>query len=234
MKKMLICLLLLALASAASACAADGTAHLDTGSAEVANTTVSPEATAAGTADVTDAATDVQTEEDEATKAPETDAETPNVTTEAPVTADTPTPDPEPEAALLKWEDNNGDQKYYEITENEDGTVSVAYTKQPLSECADTWNLSFVNMKADISGIYTGQTTFTIKVKGPAGEMILVKPFDDQQFEKEIVFTGEAQEVSFSLEQVPAGASMNIIIFGAGGTPDVSGEFTIISANFAD
>lgn len=140
------------------------------------------------------------------------------------------------EIGNLAWVDNN-DTVRYEITENEDGTLSVSFTKEPASESVGRYGYegaSWANMKADISEVYTGQSTFVITVKGTAGQTLLVKPFDDAAFQQSITFNGEEQTLEIDISSAGSDANMSIILFGCGGDPDVSGEFTILASGFAD
>ncbi len=203
-----------------------------------ANTT--PEAPVTTTAAIVGVTT---TEDPNGTKAPETDGNTPVVTDDGDTTPDpdatTNLPDePEtpdvPEHTALEWYDNNEGlgKQYYNITVNADGTVHVAYTKQTAEEAESSWGYSWVNMAADISEAYTGQTKLVLKVQGTAGKTILVKPFDNQTFEQTVAFDGSEQTVTIALNNVPVDAARSIIIFGEGGAVDTSGEFTIIDAYF--
>ncbi|MBQ8287543.1 MAG: hypothetical protein IJX76_02085 [Clostridia bacterium] len=157
--------------------------------------------------------------------------ETPEVTTTEKVEPETPEV---PEKTALTWYDNNEGlgKQYYDITVNADGSVHVAYTKQTAAEAESSWGYSWANMAADVSEVYTDQTKLVLKVQGTAGKTILVKPFDNQTFEKTVTFDGSVQTVTITLNNVPGDAPRSIIIFGDGGAVDTSGSFTILDAYF--
>lgn len=208
MKKVLIALLTLTLAMTAVACGSDD--------ADAANTTENTAATTAAPAT--------------------TAAQTTAATTEEPE-VDTPAPEIEFTVYPLAWADNNGDTTYYEITANDDGSTHVVYTMETYDDAFAHYGyggFSWVNMAADVSEYYNGQTKFIMKVKGLAGDNLLIKPFDDQALEQTITFDGSEQVVEFDLTGVSDPASTYIILFGAGGVCDASGEFDIISAGFVE
>lgn len=147
------------------------------------------------------------------------------------------TPETPDVASVTGWVDNNGDDVSYEITVNADGTVKVSYTKEDYASAEAKYGyagFSWVNMKADISESYTGQSKLVMKIKGESGKSLLIKPFDDQAFEKTMNFDGSEQEITIELNNVKADANKVIILFGDGGATDTTGEFTIIEAYFAD
>lgn len=184
--------------------------------------------TTAGTTNV--ASTTVAT----TTKTTVTTTKTP-VTTAAPETSEVPTK-PE-DAVALDWFDNNGDIAYYEIDKQDDGTVRVSYTKESYEDAAQKYGYagySWVNMAADMAVAFENQSTLVFKVQGTAGEKLLIKPFDDQKYEKTIVFTGEVQVIELDVSSVSAVESTYLILMGAAGATDVSGEFTIIDTYFVD
>lgn len=212
MKKVLIALLTLTLAVTAVACGSD-----DAETTTAANTTDKVAVTTVATTTTT----------------PENDAAT---TTTTPAT-ETPAPEVEFTVYPLAWADNNGDTTYYEITANDDGSTHVVYTMETYDDAFANYGyggFSWVNMAADVSEYYNGQTKFVMKVKGLAGDNLLIKPFDDQALEQTITFDGSEQVVEFDLTGVSDPASKYIILFGAGGVCDASGEFDIISAGFVE
>lgn len=142
-------------------------------------------------------------------------------------------PETAEKAFITVWEDNNGDDVFYEITTNEDGTVTVDYTKEDYASAEARYGYagaSWVNMKADISEIYNGQTKLVLKIKGESGKSLLIKPFDDQYFEKTLDFDGNEQTIELDITEPYDDADLVIIFFGDGGATDVSGTFTIIEA----
>lgn len=195
-----------------------------------------------GESEDTTAASTTETPATTTTKAPDT------TTTAATTTGKTPDTDPEvtttegngdintPEVNQnLTWYDNNGDQgTFYVITDGENGAVNVSYTMETAAEAEATngypgW--SWVNMAADVSEAYDGQTKFVMKIKGEAGDVLWIKPFDDQAFEQTITLDGSEQTITFNIGSAQP-ANLKIIIFGGGAKPDTSGEFTIVSAYF--
>ncbi len=148
-------------------------------------------------------------------------------------------PDTPAKASITGWADNNEEDGnvYYEITANSDGTVKVDYTKEDYDYAANRYGyagFSWVNMKVDISDVYTGQSKLVLKIKGESGKSLLIKPFDDQAYEKTMNFDGTEQELTIDLNNVKADANKVIIMFGDGGATDSTGTFTILEAYFAD
>lgn len=210
MKKVLIALLTLTLTVSAVACGSDDAEDNAANTTEAAVTTAAPATTAAQT------------------DAPETEAPE----------DDTPAPEIEFTVYPLSWVDNNGEaMTYYEITANDDGSTHVVYTMETYADALANYGYagySWVNMAADVSEFYNGQTKFVMKIKGLAGDTVLIKPFDDQNLEQTITFDGSEQVIEFDLTGVSDPASTYIILFGAAGACDASGEFDIISAGFVE
>ncbi|MGM9637820.1 MAG: hypothetical protein ACI3YK_07555 [Eubacteriales bacterium] len=191
------------------------------------------------TTEATTTNTAATTTSEAATTTTEGTEEEPDVTTgdtnsepSAPASSD----DPAEELGNLTWVDNN-DTLRYEITVNDDGSVSVSYTKEPASESMERYGYagaSWANMKADISEAYTGQSKLVMKVQGTAGQNLMIKPFDDAAYQQVLNFDGSEQEITIELNNVSDDAQMIIILFGNSGDPDVSGEFTILESGFVD
>lgn len=163
---------------------------------------------------------------------------TKRVATAAPVIEPEPVVVPEKPADALpfNWVDNNGDTVYYEITTQEDGSVKVNYTTESYADALANYGYagySWVNMAADVSESFTGQTELVLKLQGTAGETILIKPFDDGNLEETIIFDGTVQEIVMDVSGAVSPDSTYIIIFGSAGATDAVGEFTILDAYFA-
>jgi hypothetical protein len=116
---------------------------------------------------------------------------------------------------LENWVDN-GDG-VYTFEDVEDG-VKVTY---------DKGDYSYPAMRVELDAPLKYYNAFTIVVKGEAGKSILVKPND--KFEHRIDFTGEEQTLTIMMNEDP----YKVIIMAEGGTTNVSGNFTIISAEFS-
>lgn len=223
MKKLALVLILCALAVGTLASCGSG----DGDSTTASTTTSAATTTTASTTESDSTTTTAGTENN------------PDVTTGDPDTEPSTPPssdDPDEELGNLTWEDNN-DTLRYEITVNDDGSVSVSYTKEPASESMERYGYegaSWANMKADISEAYTGQSKLVMKVQGTAGQNLMIKPFDDAAYQQVLNFDGSEQEITIDLNNVSDDAQMVIIMFGNSGDPDVSGEFTILESGFVD
>ncbi|MDD4077757.1 MAG: hypothetical protein PHT03_07285, partial [Bacilli bacterium] len=113
------------------------------------------------------------------------------------------------------WVDNDGG--IYTFTEA-DGKVTVDFSKGAGKE----WAFIKTVFEADLSN----HNTIILKVKGTVGQQLLVKPNDNGAFEKTIDFTGEEQEVVFTLTEAPK----MILMFADPFNGALTGSFEIISA----
>jgi len=111
------------------------------------------------------------------------------------------------------WVDN-GDG-VYTVTENEDGTVTVDYNKG---------DKEYPALKQEFQ--FEGYNTITLVLKGEVGKTLILKPNDDWQLEETITFEDEEEFVyTASAEEIT-----KMIIMAEGGTKEVTGSFTIVSA----
>ena len=121
------------------------------------------------------------------------------------------------------WIDN--DQVVHAFTENADGTVTVDYNKG-----AYEWAFAY----AEISGKYGVFPYITFRVQGTAGEAVLFKA-DVVNKEIKVDFDGSIQTVTLDLSEFTEdqrGGIPRIMMFGAPGAKDVTGQFTIHAAYF--
>ncbi|MCK9536883.1 MAG: hypothetical protein M0R05_04805, partial [Bacilli bacterium] len=99
-----------------------------------------------------------------------------------------------------------------------DGKVTVDFSKGAGKE----WAFIKTVFEADLSN----HNTIILKVKGTVGQQLLVKPNDKSAFEKTIDFTGEEQEIVFTLTEAPK----MILMFADPFNGALTGSFEIISA----
>jgi len=111
-----------------------------------------------------------------------------------------------------------GETGTYEFVYNEDGSVTVNYTKTAAQE----WTYMIVNYDPEL---VAGYNTITIVIQGTDGKQAYLKPNDSSAIEQNITFDGTEQTFEWTLE---AGFS-KFVILAEGGVADADGTFTIIS-----
>ncbi|TVP95656.1 MAG: hypothetical protein EA374_03410 [Acholeplasmatales bacterium] len=116
------------------------------------------------------------------------------------------------------WEDQDGG--IYTFTD-EDGVTVVSYEKTAGQEWAFIKNM-FI-------GDLSEYNTLTMTVKGEAGVQLIIKPNDHWEYEQVVTFTGEAQTLTFTLEDTPR----FIYIFVDPLEGSLSGTFEIHAASIS-
>lgn len=109
-----------------------------------------------------------------------------------------------------------------------DNSVNVHYNKGSYE-----WAYMMTYVKG---AALQNMTTLTVKVKGPAGVGILVKPYDQQKDSfTNITFTGDVQTIVLDISGLTVAdwtADQQILIFIGGGVTDIEGDFTIYSMEY--
>jgi len=114
------------------------------------------------------------------------------------------------------WEENDADT--YEFTIQPDGSVLVDFTKL----AGQDWAF----MKAILDTLEAeGYNTFTLVIKGTAGQSILIKPNDSNALQQTLVFDGTEQTIVFTNDSF-----VSILMFAEPGVAPASGTFEIITA----
>jgi hypothetical protein len=131
-------------------------------------------------------------------------------------------------SATVSWEAialdvNNGwtegEAGTYAFVTNPDGSVTVNYTKT----AAQSWTYMISNY---IAAEVAGYNTITMVIQGTAGKQAYLKPNDlGGAVEVNLTFSGEPQTFVWTF----ATGFSKFVILAEGGTPSVTGSFTIIS-----
>lgn len=118
-----------------------------------------------------------------------------------------------------KW--SAGDQSSYEITDNENSiSVKALVTKQ-------SWSYIVTNFAGDISAF----DSLVVKLVGPTGQKVIVKPNNDSSLEQSVIMTGGEVTVTIDLSSLSS-TEMNsmskcLIFFAAGSTITEEQTYTI-------
>ncbi|QMS84226.1 lamin tail domain-containing protein [Candidatus Xianfuyuplasma coldseepsis] len=115
------------------------------------------------------------------------------------------------------WVDNDGN--VYDFTYTDITTVD--FTKG----IGQGWAFIKVNFDADT---VAGMDTLTVTVDGPSGEQVIIKPNDNSAIEEWVTFGDEPVTHTWTED-----AFTWLLIFGAPGTDNVSGQFEILEATLS-
>ena len=124
---------------------------------------------------------------------------------------------------VINWFDGKNGKVYDVSSQNEVNTIK--YTK--------VFDTSYFPLQATVSGDLSAFKTFRITLKGAAGQRILVKPFNNNAFEKMVDLDGTEQEEIIDLTKAEVDANQNLMLFAAPGSDEGTGTFQILHAEFS-